>query len=205
MPWSVSALLWLLAAMCLGVFADEGQRLPGTWSFLPALGSPWLVLAFGGARLISLRNRAGSVLFGTGFVVVGLLNYLTWVHGAYGVDYYNLLNTGRGIRWFLLAAMLGASSAIAGAFSRGSGTWMSAGGWGYVVAVPIAETRYVSDWVSPVVNHAILTVLCLGLSAALLARALWVKVAPAKVLITSLVWIALGMASASALIALNLL
>jgi len=142
-PWAATSLV-AVAAVALGVFADEGQRLPGWWAEVPELGSPWILLAFVGARVWH-QSPFRSILVGFLSPLIALGTYFLYVHVQYDVSMYNLLNDGRGAFWFGVAISAGLFAAIAGTLSRVDSVGLRSGAWGAVTALPVAEIEFVAE------------------------------------------------------------
>ena len=162
-PWLASVIL-LLVAVLLGVYADVGQRVDGVLGTVPALGTPWLLLAFGGGFVWARRPVVASVA-GPVLIVLGLCSYWIFMEAAHGTPIYNLTNDGRGLFWLAAAAVLGAAGSVTGAVAGSHRHAVRPAGWGFAVAVPLAESARVLFFdLSP--EPPILAV-CLVLAAAL--------------------------------------
>jgi hypothetical protein len=130
--------LLCLAAIALGVFADRGQLLPGSWAVVPELGTPWALLGFAGGRLWLNRWLAASFT-GLGLVVLALWAYYLYVHLQYGTELYNAMNGSRGSYLTALAAAVGAASGLVGSLTGATRPLTRTLAWGFVVAVPTSE------------------------------------------------------------------
>jgi hypothetical protein len=73
----------LVLAVLLGVYADVGQRVDGVLGTVPALGTPWLLLAFAGGFAWAPRAMVAS-LAGPVLVVLGLCSYWIFMEAAHG-------------------------------------------------------------------------------------------------------------------------
>jgi hypothetical protein len=178
----------LLMAVALGIYADEGQRLDGTWGLLPELGTPWVLLGFAAARTWAPR-RLASLVAGVATGVIGLAAYVQYVSTRHGVDHYNVLNDGRGWTWLLMALVVGTVAASAALLSAAEPPVLRATGWGFPVGVPLAETRVVLERGGPDPTGAIvvLVVLAAAVSVAALRRS-----DPWRTLAAAGVWTAAG-------------
>lgn len=134
-----------MAAVALGVFADQGQRLPGFWAVVPELGTPWALLGFGAGRFWRHRRQI-AVLAGLSCVVLALWAYYLYVHLQYGTELYNVMNGSRGSYLIVLAAAVGGASGFAGALSGAANAFARTAGWAFVVAVPAAEVWRASQY-----------------------------------------------------------
>jgi hypothetical protein len=141
----MGTLALVVAAVALGVYADVGQRASGVLELLPQLGTPWLLVGFAGGLIWSRRPGVG-VLLGPVLIATGLVSYFVFMHLAHGVNYYNLLNDGRGVYWFGLAAGLGLVAAAAGATAGGRHRTARLAAWAFPPAVALSEARWVLDW-----------------------------------------------------------
>lgn len=166
-PWLASVAMLLLAVL-LGVYADVGQRVTGVLGTVPALGTPWLLLAFVGGLIWAPRSVVAA-LSGPVLIVLGLCSYWTFVEVVHGTPTYNMTNDGRGLFWLVAATVLGAAGSVAGAVAGSQRRSLRPVGWGFAVAVPLAEAvRVIFFGLSP--EPPILAV-CLVLAAALLLTA----------------------------------
>ena len=190
-----------VAAIVLGVWADQGQRLPGFWSQVPELGTPWVLLGFAAGRLWR-RRWIVALLAGMGAVVMALISYYLFVHVRYGTGLYNAMNGARGVSLLALAAGVGAASGTAGAFTGAALAMTRTAAWTLVVAVPAAEIWRVRRHGSA---HDELVAL---LAAAAVCLLWWVKRHTALrwswLLTGTLTWVGLGLVAMTALPALPL-
>lgn len=135
--WTAVAAL-CAAPLLLGVYADVGQYADGFWGKLPELGTPWLLVAFAGGRVVERRPLVAA---GTGLALIlgGLAVYGLFVHLVHGTELYNVVMGGRASYWAVTAAVLGPVAGLAGAWSRLRRPLLRSIGWGFAVAVPLAE------------------------------------------------------------------
>ena len=136
-PWLASVVMLLLAVL-LGVYADVGQRVDGVLGAVPALGTPWLLLAFGGGLVWTARPVV-ACLSGPVLIVLGLCSYWILMEAVHGTPLYNMTNDGRGLFWLVAATVLGAAGSVAGALAGAHRRSLRSVGWGFAVAVPLAE------------------------------------------------------------------
>jgi Family of unknown function (DUF6518) len=184
-----------LAAVALGVFADEGQRLPGAWSAVPALGTPWLLLGLAGGRLWPGR-RVVAALAGSGLLVVALWTYYVYVHVQHGTALYNAVNGSRGLTLTVLAAVVGAVSGLAGASTGATKPRTRALAWGFVVAVPTAELWRAGQYGDA---RQVLRILLTGTALSLLLWGLRHGVGRWRLAASALTWTCVGLAAIVAL------
>lgn len=128
-----------LFAVLLGVYADVGQRVDGVLGTVPALGTPWLLLAFGGG-FVWARRPVVAFLTGPVLIVLGLCSYWIFMEVVHGTPIYNMTNDGRGLFWLAAAAVLGAAGSVTGAVAGSHRHPVRPAGWGFAVAVPLAES-----------------------------------------------------------------
>lgn len=62
---------------------------------------------------------------------------------AYDVELYQYVGNGRGLSWGTMAVGLGTVAGLAGRSSGARAPWRAAAGWGFAVAVPLAEAARV--------------------------------------------------------------
>lgn len=136
-PWIASALMVFLAVL-LGIYADVGQRVDGVLGAVPALGTPWLLLAFGGGLNWATRPVV-ACLAGPVLIVLGLSSYWIFMEVVHGTPIVNMTNDGRGMFWLAAATVLGAAGSAAGAMADSHRRSLRPVGWGFAVAVPLAE------------------------------------------------------------------
>lgn len=132
----------LLAAVALGIWADEGQRAPGFAGYLPELGTPWLVLAFAAGRSIPRWARWLAPVAAAASILLGLASYALFVHRHYGVAYEQVSGGDLGY-WTWLGLGVGA---LAGMLAFASRTGAAPLAWAALAAVPVAEIRLVERW-----------------------------------------------------------
>jgi hypothetical protein len=138
----VMLLAVLPAAVGIGVWSDQGQRISGFGGHLPELGTPWVVLAFVAARLIPRRTRWASPVAAICVIVVGLCSYAVYMHVRYGLSYHNV-SGGRMHHWFALGLVAGALAGILGWLSY---SHLAVVAWAVLAAVPLAEIRLAEGW-----------------------------------------------------------
>lgn len=137
------ALLLVLVAVLLGIYADVGQYAGGFWGLLPELGAPWVLLAFASGRV---ANRRPLVAAGSGLLLIlgGLVSYALFVHVVHEVRLYNVVRSGGAYYWAAWAALLGPLAGLAGSWSVAGRSTLRPAGWAFAVGVPLAECVRVS-------------------------------------------------------------
>lgn len=199
-PWVASTCL-VACALLLGVYADVGQLLDGAAGFVPALGTPWALLAMAGGAAWSRWAVIPALLTGPVLIVIGLTGYWTWMNVAHDTPVYNMTNDGRGAYWIVLGIVVGTASAGAGVLACDPRQRWRAIGWGTCLAVPWGEGAMVlarDVGPNPVALAGGLVLVGLGILAwsSRSARLSWV-------LGTAAIWAALAIPFGSSLLAMR--
>jgi hypothetical protein len=157
-------LLALAVVACLlGVYADQGSRLPVPWSFIAEFGTPWVVLPFLAGRRSS-KVWAGAAL-GASMLTLGLLSYYCWMLFVEEVALDTVIRHYGSPAWTALGAGVGAAFGLLGLASRArTPALLPTASWSVVAAVPVAEAWRAMEW-TYVAHHLMLVAAMLTIAA----------------------------------------
>ena len=127
----------LAAAVSLGVLSDIGLHLGDQATFLFALASPWVLLAFSAGRASA---PSWSAFAGAGTLLAGLAAYYLWMLIGPGVALAVLTGSGyKGMTWVAVGTAVGAVAGGIGALTKHRRLFLAEAAWCGAAAAPSVD------------------------------------------------------------------